>query len=154
MKTSLLKIAAVCAVGFLTSLAARAADGWSDNYEKALATAKAEKKLVLADFTGSDWCGWCIKMKKETFSEKAFKDYAEKNLVLVEVDFPKHKRLPATLAKQNDALMTKYGVESYPTYIITDPDGREIGRQPEYLKGGPVAFIDKVESIKAKAKAR
>lgn len=151
MKTTLGTCLALLTLGL--SLAAPAGE-WLTDLEAAKAQAKKDQKLILLDFTGSDWCGWCIRMKKETFSEKAFKDYAEKNLVLVEVDFPKRKKLPANLAKQNDALMRKYGVEGYPTYVILDADGREIGRQPEYLKGGPAAFIDKVESIKAKAKAR
>ena len=77
---------------FAGSAVAGAAAGWDDDYEKAVAQAKAEKKMVLLDFTGSDWCGWCIKLDKEVFSQPEFKDYAKENLVLVEVDFPNPSR--------------------------------------------------------------
>ena len=145
MKTLLAPFLALVAL----TLSASAAD-WMTDFEAAKATAAKEKKLMLLDFTGSDWCGWCIKMKKEVFNEQAFKDYAKKNLVLVEVDFPQRKKLPAAIAKQNDNLMRKYKVEGFPTYVILDSSGKEIGRQPEYLKGGPSAFIAKIESIKGK----
>ena len=88
MKTFLPRIATFLAVAAVTSSAAFAAAGWEDNYEKAMAKAKAEKKMVLLDFTGSDWCGWCIKLDKEVFSKKEFKDYAKENLVLVEGGVP------------------------------------------------------------------
>ena len=63
--------------------------GWTDDYTKATAQAKAENKAILLDFTGSDWCGWCMKMKKETLDTPQFKTYAQQNLVLVTVDFPR-----------------------------------------------------------------
>jgi thioredoxin-related protein len=84
-----MKMLALLSLALVTSTAAFAAAGWDDDYEKALAQAKAEKKMVVLDFTGSDWCGWCIKLDKEVFSKKEFKDYAKDNLVLVEVDFRK-----------------------------------------------------------------
>ena len=84
MKTLL----AVLATMLLTSFASAAKEGWLEDFEKAKAQAKAENKKILLDFTGSDWCGWCIKLDKEVFSQQAWKDYAAKNLVLVELDFP------------------------------------------------------------------
>src|SRR5437899_11282386 len=66
---------------------------WMTDLRAALAKAKAEKKMVLLDFTGSDWCGWCIKFNQEVLSQSAFTDYAAKNFVLVEVDFPRKKEL-------------------------------------------------------------
>ena len=65
-----------------------AAAGWLDDYQKAQQEAKASNKLLLLNFTGSDWCGWCIKLDKDVLSQAEFKDYASKNLVLMEVDFP------------------------------------------------------------------
>ena len=62
---------------------------WLTDVPKAQAQAKSEKKLVMLDFTGSDWCGWCIKLHNEVFSKPEFSEYAKKNLVLVEVDFPR-----------------------------------------------------------------
>ena len=66
-----------------------AADGWETDFAKASAKAKAEGKHILIDFSGSDWCGWCIKLDKEVFSKKAFKSYAKENLILVLADFPR-----------------------------------------------------------------
>src|SRR5213083_3508571 len=76
---------------------------WLTDLPKAQAKAKEEKKLVMLDFTGSDWCGWCIKLNKEVFSKPEFAEYAKKNLVLVEVDFPRHKDLTEEQKKANDA---------------------------------------------------
>lgn len=140
--------------GFLGSLRAEETKPagsavWLDNYEKALAQAKAENKAVLLDFTGSDWCGWCIKMVKETLSQKEFTDYAAKNLVLVEVDFPNKKELSKETKKQNAELQTKFAAKGFPTFVLVDKDGKELGKQVGYLAGGPSAFIAKLDSFKS-----
>ena len=122
---------------------------WLDNYEKALAQAKTENKAVLLDFTGSDWCGWCIKMVKETLSQKEFTDYAAKNLVLVEVDFPNKKQLSEDTKKQNEDLKKKFEANGFPTFVLVDKNGKEIGRQRGYLTGGPSAFIAKLDGFKS-----
>lgn len=124
------------------------ANGWGDNYNEALATAAKENKKVLLDFTGSDWCGWCMKLKKETFDQPAFKDFADKNLVLVEVDFPQGKTLPPDVKKQNDSLQEKFKVEGFPTLVLLDSQGKIIKQNSGYLPGGPKAFIDWVNSPK------
>src|SRR6188768_1537543 len=100
MKTLL----AVLATILLTSFASAAKEGWLEDFEKAKAQAKAENKKILLDFTGSDWCGWCIKLDKEVFSQQAWKDYAAKNLVLVELDFPRKKELAPEIKAQNEKL--------------------------------------------------
>ena len=142
------------AIGLLMCVAAlqlSAVEGqWQTDLPKAQAQAKAEKKLVMLDFTGSDWCGWCIKLHKEVFSQKEFIDYAKANLVLVEVDFPNKKKQPEELKRANNALQQKYGIEGYPTIIMLDSDGKKIG-QLGYQKGGPKAFIESLEKIKKKA---
>ena len=143
------KLAASCAALTLVSSAALAAAGWGDDYEKGLAQAKAEKKLVLLDFTGSDWCGWCIKLDKEVFSKKEFKDYAKDNLVLVEVDFPQTKKLTKKLKEQNDKLQAQYGIKGYPTIIVLNPDGKKVG-ELGYQEGGPAAFTAKLDGLKGK----
>src|SRR5437667_5690546 len=84
---------------------------WLTDLAKAQAQAKKENKLVMLDFTGSDWCGWCIKLNKDVFSTQEFADYAKKNLVLVEVDFPKRKTLSADQKKANQALAEKYKIQ-------------------------------------------
>lgn len=124
------------------------AGGWGDNYKDALAAAAKDNKKVLLDFTGSDWCGWCIRLKKETFDQPAFKEYADKNLVLVEVDFPQGKTLPAAVKTQNDGLQEKYQVQGFPTLVLLSPDGKVIKQQSGYIPGGPKGFIDWVNSGK------
>lgn len=130
--------------GLLHGLAADAA--WRNDFASSLADAGKEGKVVLIDFTGSDWCGWCIKMKKDTLDQKAFLEFAAKKLVLVEADFPNKKPLPEAVKKQNQGLQKRYAVGGYPTFVLVDAQGKELGRQVGYLKGGPEAFIAKIES--------
>jgi protein disulfide-isomerase len=142
------------AIGLLAALALAgvnaAASEWLTDLPKAQAKAKEEKKMVLLDFTGSDWCGWCIKLHKEVFSTPEFAEYAKKNLVLVEVDFPNKKKQSAELKKANDALQKKYSIEGYPTIIVLNGEGKKIGKLG-YMPGGPKAFIAELEKVKPKA---
>ena len=96
--------------------------------------------MVLMDFTGSDWCGWCKKFDKETLSTDKFADYAKAHLELVTVDFPNKKPQSDELKAANHSLAEKYGVEGYPTFVVLNADGKEIGRQVGYAPGGPEAF--------------
>ena len=120
---------------------------WLTDLPKAQEKAKAEHKLVMLDFTGSDWCGWCIKLNKEVFSKPEFAEYAAKNLVPVEVDFPSKKQQTAEQKKANQALQKKYKIEGYPTIIVLDGEGKKIG-ELGYHPGGPKAFIEAVEKLK------
>ncbi|MDB6124038.1 MAG: trxA [Pedosphaera sp.] len=131
-------------------LAAEKAE-WLTDLPKAKDQAKAENKLVLMDFTGSDWCGWCIKLDKEVFSTPEFAEYAKKNLVLVEVDFPNKKPQSAELKKANEALQEKYKIEGYPTVIVLNSEGKKVG-ELGYGDGGPKAFIAKLEKLQPKKK--
>ena len=133
----------------VSASAALAAAGWDDDYDKALAKAKAEKKLVLLDFTGSDWCGWCIKLDKEVFSKTEFKTYAKDNLVLVELDFPRGKQQSKKLKEQNEKLQKEFGIRGFPTIIVLNSEGQKVG-QLGYMEGGPTAFIAKVNELKGK----
>lgn len=121
------------------------------DYDEALATARARNKPVLLDFTGSDWCGGCMLLDQEVFSTRAFKEYAEKNLVLLKVDFPMDRRLPRKVQEQNEKLRSKFAVVGFPTIIVLSPDGRKIGRTMGYADGGPAAFIAAIEKIRARA---
>lgn len=123
---------------------------WMTDLPKAQARAKEEKKLVMMNFTGSDWCGWCIKLDKEVFSKPEFAEYAKQNLVLVEVDFPTQKKQSAALKKANEALEKKYKVEGYPTIIVLSSEGKKVG-ELGYMKGGPKAFTAELEKLKKKA---
>jgi protein disulfide-isomerase len=146
MKT-LLSLLAVAAVFALAPVSQAAKDGWLDDFDKAKAQAKAENKTILLDFTGSDWCGWCKKLDAEVFSQPAFKDYAAKKLVLVELDFPKGFKLPEATQKQNQKLAEKYKINGYPTIVLVSFSGKEKG-QLGYVEGGPEAFIKALEKAK------
>jgi uncharacterized protein YyaL (SSP411 family) len=124
---------------------------WQTDVPKAQAQAKKENKLVLLDFTGSDWCGWCIKLNHDTFSKPEWADFAKKNLVSVEVDFPQAKEQSESLKKANEALQKKYNVEGFPTIIVMKPDGTVVWKQEGYLAGGPKAMIAEIEKAKKKA---
>ena len=149
MKTLLAKITGILAMLALASTLAFAKDGWSEEYDKALAQAKAEKKLVLLDFTGSDWCGWCIKLDKEVFSLAEFAEYAKKNLVLVELDFPRSKEQSKEIKAQNTKLQAQYKIEGYPSIIVLNSEGKKVG-ELGYQPGGPKAFIAELEKLKGK----
>ena len=146
MKKIAIALLACCAL-----LKVNAADlNWLTDVTKAEAQAKTDNKLVLLDFTGSDWCGWCKKLDAETFSKTEFADYAKKNLVLVEVDFPNKKPQSDDLKKANAALQTKYSIEGFPTLIALKPDGTVVWKQVGYLAGGPKALIAKLDEAKNK----
>lgn len=122
---------------------------WLTSLPNAEAEAKAENKIVLMDFTGSDWCPWCIKFDNEVLDTPEFRDFAATNVVLVQLDFPEKKALPDDLKKANDALQTQYKVDGFPTLVVLDKNGKEIGRQVGYSPGGPAAFIAKLEQFKS-----
>src|SRR5213082_789406 len=109
---------------------------WQSDLTKAQAKARAENKLVLMDFTGSDWCSWCKKFDAEVLSRPEFKEYAAKNLVLVEVDFPAKKQQSATLKKANDSLKGKFKVEAFPTFVVLNKDGRKSAARKATKRAG------------------
>lgn len=143
----MLLVAAFIFGGMVTGAFAQEAK-WLTDYGKAVEQAKAQKKLILLDFTGSDWCGWCIKFDKEVLSTKEFKEYADKNLILVTVDFPNAKHQTKKVKEQNDELKSRFGVSGFPTFVFLDQDGKELGRSEGYLPGGPAAFTAKLDSFK------
>ncbi len=144
------KILSLFCVAFLglAASASAAGDGWMTDFEAAKVKAKAENKPMLLDFTGSDWCGWCIKLDKEVFSEAAFKDYAAAELVLVELDFPRTKEQSAELKAQNEALAKQYGVRGFPTILVLSPDGTLIDKTG-YQRGGPETYVEHIKGILA-----
>jgi thioredoxin-related protein len=134
---------------FLLEAAATAVE-WHTDLVKAQAIAKAEKKMVLLDFTGSDWCGSCIMLDKEVFSTKQFGDYAKKNLVLVKVDFPMKKALKPALKRANQELKEKFDIEGFPTFVVLNSDGKELGREVGYAGDGPKPVIAQIEQFRKK----
>ncbi len=123
---------------------------WGTDLPAAQAQAKKENKLVLMDFTGSDWCGWCIKLNKEVFNTPEFAAYAKDNLVLVELDFPSKKPQAAALKKTNEALKNQYGADGFPTIIVLNGEGKQVWKQVGYMAGGPKAWIAKLDAAKKK----
>lgn len=126
-------------------------EGWMTSYKEALAKAKKEKKLVLADFTGSDWCSWCSKLKTEVFDTPEFKAWAEKNVVLLEIDFPRQKPIAEDLKKQNEELQKEFKVDGYPTILFLDSSGKKKGKMG-YEAGGPKVWIEMAQKLIDKAK--
>jgi len=120
---------------------------WMTDLPKAQAQAQAENKLIMMDFTGTDWCPWCIKLDKEVFSTPKFSEFAARNLVLVEVDFPRHKPQSTELKRANQALQEKYKIEGYPTVVVLNSDGKKVG-ELGYEEGGPKPFIEKLVKLK------
>ncbi len=118
-------LASFTAVALSASAFATTPEGWSENLDKALEKAKAEKKSVLVEFTGSDWCPPCIAMRKNVFTKKEFVTAASKKFLLVELDFPKGNE---ELSKKNEPLAEKYKIEGFPTVILLDSAGKEFTR--------------------------
>ena len=138
-------LVAVAALMGLSS--ARAESSWLTDYQQAQQKAKANKKLLLLDFTGSDWCGWCIKLRREVFSKPEFKEYADKNLVLMEVDFPRGKEQTQDVRLQNQHLAMQYEIQGFPTIIVLNGEGKKVG-ELGYMAGGPAAFISELERLR------
>jgi thioredoxin-related protein len=142
----------------------QSAEGWLTDYEAAKKQAAKEGKDILMDFTGSDWCGWCIRLKKEVFSQETFKKEAPKHFVLLELDFPRSKQLEPKLKAQNNMLRDQFAVQGYPTIMLTDATGKAYAKTG-YQPGGPekyiahlsekrAAKIDRDENFAAAAKAK
>lgn len=119
---------------------------WETDLEVAKKRAKDEHKDILADFTGSDWCGWCIKLKKEVFDQPEFQEYAKKNLIMLELDFPHKKKLPAKEKEQNEKLSQEFNVDGFPTVLLMNARGKEIARTG-YQEGGPGNYVKHVKRL-------
>lgn len=141
-------ITAVLAAFIFALASAHAAPppGWTEDYAKAVEKAKAENKNILLDFTGSDWCGFCIALDKEVFATPKFKSWAKEKVVLVKVDFPHSKPQSAKLKEQNADLKKKFPFNGYPTIVIVDPDGKQVAKKTGYSPGsGPAAYIEALD---------
>ena len=148
-----MKKLAIVVFALCLGLSAFASAGWMTDMDAAMKLSEKTGKPILADFSGSDWCGWCVKLDREVFSKKIFKDFAKKNLILVLIDFPRRKPIAAKLKKQNKALAMKYKVGGYPTVLLLDSKGKVIVKTG-YRRGGPQAYVNflktKMPAIKIK----
>lgn len=122
--------------------------GWSTSPEVAKKRAKAEGKRVLLFFTGSDWCPHCIAAERELFSKDRFLDYADREFVLVLLDFPMRTAQAPDLKAQNEALLESYGVQGFPTVVILRSDGKEAGRFHPDAAAGLNGFMASLEKTK------
>lgn len=129
---------------------------WHTDLTKAMSISEKSKKPIMMFFTGSDWCGWCIRLQKEVFNTPSFRDWANKNVVLLELDFPRRTPITPELQKQNSELQSFFNVRGYPTIWITKANKKENQISFEqlgstgYVSGGPEVWIDGANKILAK----
>ena len=119
---------------------------WMTSFADAKAEAAKRKVPILADFSGSDWCGWCIKLDKEVFSTELFKEYAAGNLVLLLVDFPRQSSQSEEIKKQNNDLVESFKIEGFPTVLLLDAEGKLLGRT-SYLPGGAESYVTHLKKL-------
>ena len=129
------------------TLSAQDNDGWLVKFDEAAEISMKTGKPILANFTGSDWCGWCVKLKKEVFVKPAFKKWAEENVVLLELDYPRRVPQSEEIKKQNRELQQFFKVRGYPTlhmFTVGVADGKtqitSLGKTG-YVAGGPTPWI-------------
>jgi thioredoxin-related protein len=121
---------------------------WGYNLDEAKAKASKENKVILLNFSGSDWCGPCNKMRKEIFENEAFNKYASKNLILVNADFPRLKKNQLDQKQQahNNIVAEKYNTKgAFPFTVLLDASGNIIGQWDGYPKGTSDDFIEQVK---------
>jgi thioredoxin-related protein len=133
---------------FVGSFAAEAQElVWETNVTKAMAISTETKKPLLLFFTGSDWCGWCIRLQKEVLKTPEFAAWAKENVVLVELDYPRKAPQMEDIKKQNNELQMAFGIQGFPTIILANATTKEgkvnfegIG-STGYVAGGPSAWL-------------
>jgi len=146
--THLIAAAFAASVGFTSAFAG--GEGWTHDFAAAKKQAGEEKKDLLVDFTGSDWCGWCIKLNDEVFKHEPFKTGVKDKFVLVELDYPQDKsKLSEETIKQNDELQKKYAIQGFPTILLLDAEGKPFARTG-YQEGGPEKYVAHLDELRAK----
>jgi protein disulfide-isomerase len=143
-----LATAVLIALGLICAASARAELAWITDYKRAQDEAKASHKLVLVEFTGSDWCGYCFQLDRVIFSQPEFKDYANKNLVLVEIDFPRRKAQSAETKKQNAELAERYQIDGFPTLVVLNGEGKAVWRYDGLYTNGLAAFLAELDKVR------
>jgi protein disulfide-isomerase len=143
-----LTTAILIALGLICSASVRAESAWSTDYKKAQEEAKASHKFVLLEFTGSDWCGYCFQLDRAILSQPQFKDYANRNLVLVEIDFPRRKEQSAETKKQNAELAQRYQIDGFPTLVVLNGEGKAVWRYDGLYTNGLAAFLAELDKVR------
>ncbi len=135
-------------------LAFAGGEGWGSGFAASMKQAAASKADLLVDFTGSDWCSWCIKLDKEVFSQESFTEGVKDKFVLVEVDSPRDKsKLSAETITQNTELVEKYAVRGYPTILLCDAEGKPYAKTG-YREGGPVDYVKNLDNLRGNKQRR
>lgn len=155
-KIILLVLVVVVGVGLLNFKPTAKEDSklvWHTNMVEAVAIAKKENKPMFLFFTGSDWCGWCIRLQKEVFKTPEFEAWAKEKVVLVELDFPRRTPQAPELQAQNNHLQQIFSVRGYPTVWFVKANTTETNINFEQLgstgygAGGPKAWLESVKPI-------
>ncbi len=143
------KLVFVCIFALVSMLtnAQEASLEWHTDVKKAVQLSQKENKPLFLFFTGSDWCGWCIRLQKEVFFKPEFVAWAKENVILVELDFPRRKALAPEVQQTNNQLMQLFGVRGYPTVWFVKASEKEGKINFEklgstgYVAGGPEAWL-------------
>lgn len=151
----LLATSCVALFGFTSAFAG--GEGWTHDFAAAKKQAASEKKDLLMDFTGSDWCGWCIKLNAEVFSHDSFRTGVKDKFVLVELDYPQKPenldKLSAETKAQNKELQAKYSIQGFPTILLCDAEGKPFAKTG-YQAGGPEKYLTHLDELRAKKDIR
>lgn len=144
-----IRTAALALTALTSSAVAAPDDDWFADYDAAVAAAREQKKDLLVDFTGSDWCRWCIQLHKEVFAHDEFLDPAMERYVLVSLDFPHDAELRASVPNpdRNRELGALHRVSGYPTILLMTADGDVYGRTG-YQSGGPQAYLEHLDELR------
>lgn len=135
-------------------------ENWLVNVEEAYELSKKTNKPILANFTGSDWCGWCKRLRKEVFNTPEFNKWADENVILLELDFPRRTQLPVEQQQQNRSLQQAFQVTGFPTIWVFDlnkPSGEnkfelQAYGKTGYLRGGAANYTKELDKMVAKKK--
>jgi protein disulfide-isomerase len=119
---------------------------WLNNLEKAQEIAKEKGLPIFVDFTGSDWCGWCFKLRDEIFSQEEFIQYSTANLVLVKLDFPRDIPQTKVTKAYNENLARKYEIRGFPTILLLNSNGQVIA-QTGYQYGGAAKYVEHLQEL-------
>ena len=122
-------------------------EGWLVSLDEAYAQSKKTGKPIMANFTGSDWCGWCKRLTASVFSKPDFKQWAAENVVLLELDFPKRKKLPDAIRSQNAGLQRAFKITGYPTVWVFDLDKKDPNAQYNISALGKTGYSPSVEKF-------
>jgi len=120
---------------------------WTEDLEEAEAEAKEFGLPILYLFTGSDWCGYCIQLEDRVFSRREFREYADKNLVLLKLDFPRGSQR-RSIERQNQTLKNEFNVSGFPTVFLANVEGDSLGKIGGYGGWSPEEYIKRLEDLR------